>query len=72
MSSEGHKETVSALSGPRSRISICTCLYVWDPLSAYAVGDSEDSHVPNLLMIPGASVDHQISATPAIPFNAIN
>ncbi|KAI0779458.1 cholesterol oxidase [Fomes fomentarius] len=56
----------------RAADGVCTRLYVWDPLPAYVVGGSEDGRVPNLLMIPGASVDHQIFATPTIPFNAVN
>lgn len=48
---------------------VVTRLHVWEP-TAYPHNDR--SQIRNLFMVPGASVDHQIFATPTIPFNAVN
>ncbi|KAF7332546.1 FAD/NAD(P)-binding domain-containing protein [Mycena kentingensis (nom. inval.)] len=46
-----------------------TTMHVWEPTY---VPDSDSNNIRNLLMIPDASVDHQIFALPTIPFNAVN
>lgn len=49
-------------------------MHEWEPSAGEVAVNSSggDVDVENLLMIPGASVDHQIFASPTIPFNAVN
>ncbi|KAJ2973237.1 hypothetical protein NUW58_g8986 [Xylaria curta] len=49
-----------------ARDGVKTSLHVWEPPF------NPSLHTKNLLMIPGASVDHQIFALPTIRLNAVN
>lgn len=44
-----------------------TRMHMWEPTHIPAGQEAK-----NVLFIPGASVDHQIYATPTIPYNAVN